>query len=292
MNHILIRGGAGGCVVMLALLWIVPSAWCGLKGPRANVINDYVQRGARPPDMTSEEYNTAVRMRDQKQSAQRVRDYTERGMRSPDMTSTEYNRASKVREDSARAKRVQNYIATGGYTPDMTDAEVNAGRKVREQSASAKRIADYVATGGRSPQMTSTEYETAKRTREQTANRKSLRDDYVERGELPAGSIPSQDMWNERQAKLKSGATKKGGSVTIGPIGSPSSGAGGGSIALLEQTQARYSGIGSSGGTVYPVDSRAPTSTSKSGSRARSGSSSTRQFSAAQIKAIYAKSGD
>lgn len=292
MNHKLIRGGSGGFVVALALLWIVPSAWCGLRGPRSNVINDYVERGARAPDMTSEEYNTAVRTREQKKSAERVRDYIDRGAHSPDMTSTEYNQASKVREESARAKRVQNYIATGGYTPDMTDAEVTAGRKVREQSASAKRIADYVATGGRSPQMTSTEYEAAKQTREKVANRRSLSDDYVERGELPSGTIPSQDMWEARQAKLKSGATQKGGSVTIGPIAGSSSGSGGGSIALLEQTQTRYSGVGSSGGAVYPVEARAPASTSKSGSRAKSGSSSTRQFSSAQIKAIYAKSGD
>lgn len=292
MNHKLMRGGSGGFVVMLALLCIAPSAWSGLRGPRANVINDYVERGAKPPDMTSTEYNTAVRMREQKQSAQRTRDYIDRGTISPSMTSKEYTEASRTREANAKAKRMANYVATGGYTPDMTDAEVNAGRKVREQAASAKRIADYVATGGRSPQMTSTEYETAKRTREQTANRRSLRDDYVERGELPTGSIPSQDMYEARQAKLKSGASQKGGAVTIGAVGGSSSGSGGGSIALLEQTQARYAGGGVSGGQSYPIEMRAPSSTSKSGSRAKSSSSGNRSFSAAQIKAIYAKNGD
>ncbi len=281
-----------GSLAFLIVALTEAPGWSALRGPRANVVNDYVERGARSPDMTSDEYNTAVRMRDQKKSAARVQDYIERGARSPDMTSTEYDRASKVREESARAKRVQNYIATGGYTPDMTDADVNAGRKVREQSASAKRIADYVATGGVSPQMTSTEYETAKRAREQTANRRSLSDDYVERGELPAGTIPSQDMFEARQAKLKSGAAQKGGAVTIGPIAGSSSGFGGGSVALLEQTQSRYADAGSSGGAIYPVDVRAPANTSKSGSRAKSGSSSARQFSAAQIKAIYAKNGD
>ena len=296
------RGGSNGngrlticgllALVILASTEVV--GWCALRGPRANVINDYVERGARPPDMTSEEYNQASSMRDQKKSSERVRDYIERGARSPDMTSKEYDAASKVREEKTRASRVQNYIATGGITPGMTNVEVEAGRKVREQTASAKRISDYIATGGISSQMTSTEYEQARQAREK-APKSTVIQDYLEGGVLPAGSIPSKEMYEERQAKIRAGTASgasKGGGTVIGPVGSSASTGGGGAIALLEQAQSRYAGVGSGGGQMFPVEIRSPTNTSGSGARGRSPSSGNRSLSTAQIKAIYAKNSD